>query len=469
MVHFRERITRGQRPSERLATRANLANFPSRSLPYEKQHQVRKPGGIMLNEETNRLLTEVGAGTPGGELLRRYWHPIAALSELDEQPTKRVRLLGEDLVLYRDGAGHLGLIEEACPHRSASMYYAFPDDCGIRCMYHGWLFAPDGQCLEQPNEPADSTFHEKVRAVAYPVQALGGLVFAYLGPAPAPLLPHWDLSVWNEGVVKQIGSAVIPCNWFQIMENTVDPVHAEWLHGRYFQYVLDRQGAGMFAARFDRKHIKIGFDRFDYGIIKRRVLEGQSEADEDWSVGHPLVFPNFLKVGGNRRHEFMWRVPIDDTNTLHIWYQVLEPGPGITIPPQDRIGSYTWNYLDGRGEFAVDTVNGQDIAAWVTQGKITNRTRERLGTADRGVVLYRQMMREEIEKVQRGEDPLGTIRDPAINERITLPLESGDKLGTGSEPSPEYLRRIGYSAETNDPAFQAVIEQLTARALAQRS
>jgi 5,5'-dehydrodivanillate O-demethylase oxygenase subunit len=247
------------------------------------------------------------------------------------------------------------------------------------------------------------------------------------------------------------------------MENTVDPVHAEWLHGRYFQYVLDRKGQGDFARRFDKKHLKIGFDVFDYGIIKRRVLEGQTEADEDWAVGHPLVFPNFLKVGGNRRHEFMWRVPVDDTNTLHIWYQVLEPGAAIDVPVQQRVGWYEWKYLDEQGNYRTDTVNGCDIAAWVTQGAITDRTREHIGTTDRGVVLFRQLVRGEIDRVARGEDPMNVFRDPARNVKLELPLETGNKLGEGSEPSAEYLRRIGYSTETNDPLFQQMIDALIAR------
>jgi 5,5'-dehydrodivanillate O-demethylase len=418
----------------------------------------------MLPEKDNRIITEVGAGTPGGELLRRYWHPIAALSELDDRDAKPVRLLGEDLVLYKDGSGNLGLIEPHCPHRSASLALGFPDARGWRCMYHGWLWDRAGNCIEQPNEPADSTFHTRVKALAYPVETLGGLVFAYLGPQPAPLLPRWDLLVWNTGVVKQIGMAILPCNWFQIMENTVDPVHAEWLHGRYFQYVLDRKGQGDFARRFDKKHLKIGFDVFDYGIIKRRILEGQTEADEDWAVGHPLVFPNFLKVGGNRRHEFMFRVPIDDTNTLHVWYQVLEPGAAIELPAQERIGWYEWKYRDEHGNFRTDTVNGCDIAAWVTQGAIADRTREHIGTTDRGVVLFRQLVRGEIDKVARGEDPMNVFRDPARNVKLELPLETGNKLGEGSEPSAEYLRRIGYSTETNDPLFQQAIDALIARA-----
>src|SRR5207244_5235000 len=125
---------------------------------------------------------------PAGELLRRYWHPVAGRAEMDERWTMRVRLLGEDLVLFKDRTGKFGLIGEFWPHRRASLAYGIPTEDGIRCPYHGWKFDAAGTCIEQPNEPAGSTFHEKITTAAYPVQELGGLLFAYLGPAPAPLL-----------------------------------------------------------------------------------------------------------------------------------------------------------------------------------------------------------------------------------------------------------------------------------------
>ena len=144
-------------------------------------------------------------------------------------------------------------------------------------------------------------------------------------------------------------------------------------------------------------------------------------------------------------------------------------GSALALPEQTRIGWYEWKYLDERGEFRTDTVNGCDIAAWVTQGAIADRSREHLGTTDRGVVMYRQLLRAEIEKVARGEDPMNVFRDPATNVRLELPLETGNKLGEGSEPSPEYLRRIGYSTETNDPLFQRAIDALIARAKAPKA
>ena len=205
----------------------------------------------MLKVTENERLTRVGPGTPMGELMRRYWHPIAAMAELDDNPVKPVTLLGESLVLYRDRQGRLGLIGDTCPHRRASMVYGVPEDEGLRCPYHGWLFSETGQCLEMPAEAPDSTFPRRVKMAGYPVQDLCGLIFAYLGPEPVPLLPRWDMFVWDH-VLRDIGSTIIPCNWLQIMENSLDPVHVEWLHGRFADYVLERLGRPELKRKFYR-------------------------------------------------------------------------------------------------------------------------------------------------------------------------------------------------------------------------
>src|SRR5947199_3156696 len=171
-------------------------------------------------------LTRDGRGTTMGELLRRYWHPVAASAELLVRPTKAGRLVGEDLVLYRDRSGTLGLIEERCAHRRVNMVWGMPEATGLRCPYHGWLYDETGQCLQQPGEPVGSTFKEKIQLTAYPVQELGGLIFAYLGPQPVPLLPRYDVFAMDNAV-RQIGGTMLPCNFVQAMENSLDPVHLE--------------------------------------------------------------------------------------------------------------------------------------------------------------------------------------------------------------------------------------------------
>jgi 5,5'-dehydrodivanillate O-demethylase len=227
--------------------------------------------------------------------------------------------------------------------------------------------------------------------------------------------------VWN-GAVRDIGQALLPCNWLQIMENSVDPCHLEWLHGHHLGHVREKMGRKP-PTHYRKKHVKIGFDVFEHGIIKRRVLEGGSEADDDWQVGHPLIFPIMLRVGADAQHRLQIRVPVDDTHTLHFWYSCYRPAHGVTPPPQAEIPTYEVPWRDERGDFLVDFVDGQDIMAWVTQGPIADRTKEILGASDRGVILLRQLLLEQIEQVRRGADPLGVIRDPKKNTIIELPQE----------------------------------------------
>ena len=381
----------------------------------------------MLSKEQNQILTSVGPGTPMGELFRRYWHPVAALSQIEGKHTLAVKILGEPLVLYRDLQGRYGLIEPQCPHRRMSFLYGVPEERGLRCAYHGWLFDETGRCLDQPyeeTEDPESAFKEKVKIKAYPVEELGGLLFAYLGPRPAPLLPRWEIFVRRDAQ-RDIGAAVVPCNWLQIMENSVDPVHVEWLHQSFSGYVLDRLGREEEKGQ-RLKHVKIGFDVFEHGIIKRRILEGETEADEDWVVGHPLIFPNILLSGSTRRPTFQIRVPVDDTHTLHWWYTCYVR-PGETIPPA-RIPFYEVPVPapDGQGQpqwSVLDNNSGQDITAWITQGEIADRSGENLGLSDKGVILYRKLLNEQIARLEHGADPLNVFRDPAKNQCIKLRLE----------------------------------------------
>jgi 5,5'-dehydrodivanillate O-demethylase len=383
----------------------------------------------LLTLEQQEALTRVAAGTPAGELLRHYWFPVAATCELRATTAMPVRLLGDDLALFRTTAGTIGLLDARCPHRGASLAYGVVDECSLRCAYHGWRFAPSGACLEVPSLGRDdASLRERARTRAYRVQELGGLIFAYLGPEPAPLLPRYDLFVW-EGVLRDVGRALIPCNWLQIMENSVDPTHLEWLHGRHLAAV---RGAAALSVptRYGRRHEEIGFEVFRHGIIKRRVLAGGSREDDDWRVGHPLIFPCMVRVGAGRQHRFQIRVPVDDTHTLHFWYSCYRPREGAEPPTQDTVPVYDVPFRDERGDFLLDFVDGGDIMTWVSQGAIADRTREMLVDTDSGVVLLRRLLFEQIERVRAGEDPLGVVRSPEENEIIELPQER-DKYGKG--------------------------------------
>lgn len=282
----------------------------------------------MLSAEQNVAMTRVGPGTPMGNLMRRYWQPFAAASELDGKWTKRVRLLGEDLVLFRDRQGRRGLIGEYCPHRRASFAYGIPTEDGIRCPYHGWAFNKEGACMDMPNEPLNQMFRDKVGTTAYPVEEMGGMLFAYMGPLPAPLLPKWDGFV-VEGAIRMLGRTLIPVNWLQIMENSADPIHTEWLHGHHYEFQKEQEGVKV---AISAKHEKIAFREFEWGMTKHRLLAGHSEEDDDWKLGHPIVFPNMLAVGNGDEHRrsyaFQIRVPVDDTHTMHMWYTSYVPPAG---------------------------------------------------------------------------------------------------------------------------------------------
>jgi 5,5'-dehydrodivanillate O-demethylase len=366
----------------------------------------------MLTKEANERLTQVGLGTPMGALLRRYWYPIATLPELVTEPVLAVTVLGENLALYRTDGGDLGLVAQRCPHRGASLAYGIAEADGLRCAYHGWKFDGAGSCLEQPAEPAESAFKNRVRVPAYPVQEMGGLIWAYLGPPPVPLLPRYDLFV-RDDLEREIGITRLPCNWLQIMENSLDPVHLEYLHSMYMNYVLKRQGKP--PASQTKHHERIAFDVFEYGIVKRRLWVGDSEDSDEWQVGHPILFPNILSVGEGGRSQFQIRVPIDDTHTYHVWYRTRNRADGAPLqaPADIPVLDYAYKHEDGR--LVVDTVSGQDMMVWVTQGPISDRTTERLGTSDKGVILYRGLLEEQMLKVERGEDPMAVVRDPTKN------------------------------------------------------
>jgi 5,5'-dehydrodivanillate O-demethylase len=406
----------------------------------------------MESVKQNKLLTEVGRGTPMGELMRRYWQPIGAAVDLENKWTRRVRLLGEDLVIFKDRQGRLGLIAEQCPHRRASFAHGIPTENGIRCPYHGWEYNAQGQCIHQPNELDKCAFRDKVSTDAYPVEEMGGMLFAYMGPQPQPLLPRWDGFV-AKGTIRIMGRTILPINWLQIMENSLDPVHTEWLHGHHYEFLKEQEGVKV---AISTRHLKIDFKEFEYGMTKHRLLEGHSEDGDDWKVGHPIVFPNMLAVGNgdekSRYYSFQMRVPVDDTHTMHLWFNAYVPPNGVEVPKHllEKVHTYEVPFVDEQGEFIVDNVDGQDMMAWISQGPIADRSLENLGSTDKGIVMYRRMLKREMQKVQAGIDPMGIVRDSSRNERIDLPNEK--KKHHNSDGFTSFMMRTHakYSPIAND-------------------
>jgi 5,5'-dehydrodivanillate O-demethylase len=371
----------------------------------------------MLTKEENEMLTSVGRGTPCGELLRRYWMPIACSGELtDDKPIKASRILGEDLVVYRDKSGRYGVVGEQCPHRKASLAFGRVDEEGIRCPYHGWKFDCTGRCLEQPAEPESGGFKEKIKHIAYPCERLGGLLWTYLGPEPRPLLPRWDVLAWERGKRWIEKHETYRCNWLQPMENSVDPSHLYWLHGETAHLV------GV-VGKYEEEH---SFIPFEYGIIKQRRTPSRKPAEGMQLDQHPLVFPiilrhvfRALKTTGLLMHNLQIRVPVDDAHT-QVYVVYFTPSES-DLAPSD--GDTPWEYFpirDEKGEYRLEHVLVQDAMAWETQGAPTDRTQEHLGAGDQGIILLRKVLREQIEIVKKGGEPLGVVRDPEKNQLIEL-------------------------------------------------
>ena len=393
-----------------------------------------RKGVLMLSVERNRTLCETDAGTPMGELLRRYWHPVAGSAEFERKTVRPVRILGEDLVLYRDHGGTYGLVDRQCPHRRADLSYGFVESCGLRCNYHGWLWDHEGKCLHQPYEETrhpEGRFKDRVRIKAYPVKEKAGLIWAYLGPAPAPELPDW--SRYHDRGFKQVILSELPCNWFQCQENSIDPVHFEWLHTNWSMVLKGEDGARGPA------HTRLRFDEFDYGFVYRRVREDTTEEDELWRTGRVCLWPNALYTG-----HFEWRVPIDNENTLSVAWFVTEL-PGDAPYEQARIPTWFSPIADeNTGRWVDSHIMNQDFIAWLGQGTIADRSKEHLGESDRGVMMLRKAMIKDMGLVATGADPRALIRDPELNDHVHLPMIAREPAKDGP---PQFVHLIGQPAE----------------------
>jgi 5,5'-dehydrodivanillate O-demethylase len=373
----------------------------------------------MLSQEENQTLTAVGPGTPAGELLRRYWQPIAAAAEITgAKPKKRVRVLGEDLLLYRDRSGGYGLVGEHCSHRGASLYYGFIEEDGIRCAYHGWKYDACGKCIEQPFENPAAGFKNKIQHPAYPVEKLAGMLFAYMGPPDRkPILPKWDLLVRKDGVKKIDVCEVLCCNWLQAMENSVDPTHTYYLHSHTLKLKGSKDYVPFHYQQLSKVDFELVVEPTWAGIQKRRTFAGEGETAE---APHPLIFPNILFVPVRTGYAMHFRMPIDDLNTQVFQFRFSPANDGRIPeqpddPPIEFVGT-----KNADGEFHLDNFASQDHMAWETQGALANREREHLGEADRGIIMFRKLLSEQIAAVQNGADPVGVNRDPSRDKVIEL-------------------------------------------------
>lgn len=361
----------------------------------------------------NARLTEVGRGTPMGELLRRYWHPVGLSSDAADTP-RPVKILGEELILFRDGQGRAGLVYPRCCHRGTTLYYGKVEERGIRCCYHGWLFDVEGHCLEMPCEPHPSGAQcQRVRQPWYPVEERYGLVFAYLGPPEKkPVLPRYEcLEVMEPGEFVEaddssIGSGgivIAPCNWLQHFENVVDPYHVPILHGTFSGPQFVEQMAAFPKVKFEyggqgvkSTSIRPGPD----GKRFRRVTEAV--------VPTLRVVPNPRVAQYGMVESIGWTLPIDDTHyRIYVSGRVREKGELAKF--KSRYNGKAWAELTA----AEHQKFPGDVEAQVGQGPITFHSEEHLMSSDQGVSMLRILLQKQIDIVASGGDPLGVAFDEA--------------------------------------------------------
>jgi nitrite reductase/ring-hydroxylating ferredoxin subunit len=356
-------------------------------------------------------LTDVRRGTPMGEYLRRYWHPIGLAGDAAGTP-RPIRALGENLILFRDGTGRPGLMHARCCHRGSTLYYGKVEDAGIRCCYHGWLFDVEGQCLDQPCEPEHGRQRENIRQPWYPVQERYGLIFAYMGPSTRkPTLPRYEcLEVMDEGEFVEAddssigggGPAIIPCNWLQHYENVVDPLHVPILHGAFSGMQFTGAMAAMPAVTYEITDIgmKVNSTRpAEDGQVFKRVTEAV--------LPTLRVVPNPRVAQYSRVESIGWVLPIDDTSfRIYVAGRVRQAGDLGRM--RSKFGGKFWWELTE----AEHRAQPGDYEAQVGQGPVTLHSEEHLASSDRGIAMLRRLLRRQARAVAEGRDPAGVSFDP---------------------------------------------------------
>ena len=404
----------------------------------------------MLSADQNELITRTGPRTPAGKLMRCYWQPAALVDELvGGRPIKPVRLLGEDLVLFRGEGGRFGLIERACPHRGTDLAYGRLEDGGLRCPFHGWLFDATGRCLETPAEPKGSRMHASIRQKAYPVVERSGIVFAYMGDGEPPALPHFDCFTAPASHTFAF-KGMIDCNWLQSLEVGIDPAHTSFLHRFFYDEEPERGYGKLFRDRsidsdmpmtrvmreFPRPHIEV--EQTEYGmrvITLRRINEVKTHVRVT-----NLMFPNaFVIPMSSEMTITQWHVPIDDVR--HYWYAIFTSfGAPVNkeemrrqrlelyelpdyIPRKNKSNNYGFDPHEQEHETYTGMgadINVHDQWACEAMGAVQDRTKEHLGQSDKAISAYRRILRAAIEEVSRGGRPL-MVLDAGAAARLTGP------------------------------------------------
>jgi phthalate 4,5-dioxygenase oxygenase subunit len=389
----------------------------------------------MLSVADNEAVTRVGPGTPMGDLIRRYWQPVLLareVAEADGDPI-RVRILGEDLVAFRDTSGRVGLISEWCPHRLTSLFLGRNEEGGIRCVYHGWKFDVTGACVDMPNEPEEFDFKHKVKMTAYPTVELGGVIWVYMGPAEfKPVEPKFEFTQQPESH-RGASKVIEECNWLQAVEGGLDSVHSSFLHRKFNL----GEGLGFDGLRADATAGRLDVVPTDYGYryASHRPIPGRSE---NYVRSYHFVLPNVQIRAAQLNNDGSWFkfkisghhwVPIDDEHTMvWNWFYSLDTaltqdekaergfgnGPGEVDQATFRgVGNprNNWNLDREKQRTAsftgIDGVNAQDRAAQEAMGPIVDRSLEHLGQTDRAIIMARKLLLRAMRTVQEGGSPPG--------------------------------------------------------------
>jgi phenylpropionate dioxygenase-like ring-hydroxylating dioxygenase large terminal subunit len=365
-------------------------------------------------------LTHVGPGTPCGEYLRRFWQPLPIMQEPTDLPI-RFSLLGEDLVVFRDKSGHVGVLELHCSHRGTSLEFGLVEQNGIRCCYHGWQFDVDGRILDTPGEPPESTYKDRLCHGAYPVREYEGMIFTYMGPPDKmPFFPIFS-SFKVKGYHRSMGRRdITPCNWLQVTENALDPTHTAFLHSRSSggQFMDDDGKAVMEFGEIG----ELDFMETTAGVV---YINTRRIGQDVWVRMGELVHSNMQQTPGhpkfpaeyeNGKNEILsgprftkWVVPMDDTHTMSILVNHVKDGTAKLSHVNPVLGPSGGN-ADDRPYEEMQR-NPGDYEAEVSQRPIAVHAMERLGFTDRGITIFRKQLRQGIRAVQSGQDPKGVIRE----------------------------------------------------------
>jgi phenylpropionate dioxygenase-like ring-hydroxylating dioxygenase large terminal subunit len=392
----------------------------------------------MISREENNLLTQTNRGRPAGELLRRYWQPVALAEELPPGAAPlSVKILGEDLVLFRDDQGRVGLLGIHCSHRGTNLSYGRVEDGGLRCLYHGWLYDIGGRCLEQPGEPAGGEHKNDIRHLAYPCKEAGGAIFTYMGPGEPPLFPDYQFLKASPDHLY-VGKIFHDCNYLQANEGNIDPVHLSFLH-RFLEKREERyrgvRGAEEshynLVARNTAPLLDVELTDFGVRIYTVRRLEG----DKAYLRVSYFILPNlsaFPGQTGGEGYSVNWHVPINDA---HHWKYsfVFSAGAPLQkevisrerseLTPDYRLARNETNrYLQDRESMKTKTYAGMgsgfqahDAFATASQGQIQDRTEEHLVSSDKAIVAARKLLQQAIRDVQEGREPPHVIREASQN------------------------------------------------------